>query len=142
LMHEIATIDQQHSELDDVELEAMERQAEAEAQIARLEEDLPAADAAVESAAAAVRAGEDDIDAEVATLQATRLEQVSLLTAAEAATYDGLQKAHSGLGIAVLEGAMCTGCHLDLTRGELEAVKQVPADEFAECPQCNRALAR
>ncbi len=142
LMHEIATIDTQHNELDDAELEAMEAQAAADEEVAVHTEALPAAETAVAVAAGAFAAAEAAIDAEVGQLTSDRGPAAAAVTPDELAYYDDLQRRHEGLGIATLEGTHCSGCHLDLTRGEMDAVKATPADEFPECPQCNRALAR
>jgi predicted nucleic acid-binding Zn-ribbon protein len=44
------------------------------------------------------------------------------------------------VAVAKLDGSRCSGCHLDLSRSELDAVKHVGAGEFADCPQCGRLL--
>jgi uncharacterized protein len=142
LMHEIATIDTQHGELDDAELEAMEAQAAADEEVASHMAALPDTEAAVAAAAAALAEAEAAISAEVDRLTSQRLPAAAAIVPDELAYYDELQRRHEGLGIATLEGTHCSGCHLDLTRGEMDAVKATPADVFPECPQCNRALAR
>jgi hypothetical protein len=142
LMSQLATIDQQRDELDDNELIAMEAQAEAEAEAASLATIRPQLLAARDEAAASLAASEQQIDGESAELIGERPSLAGELSAAEVAWYDRMLADHEGQGIVRLQGHRCSGCHLDLTAGELDAMKATPADEFAECPQCARALAR
>jgi uncharacterized protein len=142
LMHEIATVTEARNALDDVELEAMEAHGAAEAEAAALDAGLPAIAAAVAAATSSLGEAEAAIDAESATVRARRDDVAGAVDADEMAWYESMARAHEGVGIALLEGSRCSGCHLDLSRGELDVVKAVPADEFAECPQCSRALAR
>jgi predicted nucleic acid-binding Zn-ribbon protein len=142
LMNQIATINQQRDELDDHELVAMEAQTEAESEAASLATVRPSLLAARDEAAAALAAAEQEIDGEAAELNGERPSLVAALSADEVAWYDRMFAHHEGQGIVRLQGHRCSGCHLDLTAGELDAVKATPADEFAECPQCSRALAR
>ena len=46
------------------------------------------------------------------------------------------------MAIAKLNGLRCEGCHLDLSRGEVDQMKRLPADELVECPNCGRLLVR
>lgn len=142
LMHEIATVTEARNALDDIELEAMESQGAAEADIRDLDARTGAIDAAVADATAALQSAEMAIDAEVEQVRARRTETAATVPADEMAWYESMAGSHEGVGIATLEASRCSGCHLDLSRGELDVVKAVPADEFAECPQCSRALAR
>jgi hypothetical protein len=142
LMHEIATVTEARNALDDIELEAMESQGAAEAEIRELDARTDAIDVAVADATAALQRAEMAIDAEVEQVRARRNETAATVPADEMAWYESMAGSHDGVGIAMLEASRCSGCHLDLSRGELDVVKAVPADEFAECPQCSRALAR
>jgi len=142
LMNQIATINQQRDELDEHELTTMEAETDAESEAAALAAARPALLAARDEAAAALAASEQEIDGEAGELNAERPSLLAALTADEVAWYDRMFAHHEGQGVVRLQGHRCSGCHLDLTAGELDAVKAAPADEFAECPQCSRALAR
>ena len=43
---------------------------------------------------------------------------------------------------AELQGHRCSGCHLDLSPGEMDEVRDAAASNggIADCPQCNRLL--
>jgi uncharacterized protein len=142
LNHEIETLNAHRDELDDRELEAMDRQADAEQRLAQLAVDEDAVVAIRESAAvelaAARGAGADEESGLVARRDAAR----AVLSADDVTMYDRQRSRHGGVGIAKLDGLRCDGCHLDLSRAEVDRMKATPADEVIECPQCGRVLVR
>ena len=140
LMSEINGLVAKHGELDDGELEAMERQADAESALAVLAGDEPALLDAVASATEALRAAEAELDAEVADVRARRADADAALDEAERATYTSLRQRYGGVGVAQLDRRSCTGCHVDLSPMELDQVKSTPPGEIAECPNCSRLL--
>ena len=142
LNHEIETLNAHRDELDDRELEAMEQQSDAEQRLAELAANEDAVVAIRESAAAqlavAKGAGADEEAELTAKYDAAR----AALTGAEVALYDQQRARHDGIGIAKLVGLKCDGCHLDLSRAEVDAFKALPTDELVDCPQCGRVLVR
>jgi predicted nucleic acid-binding Zn-ribbon protein len=142
LGHEIDAVNAHRDELDDRELEAMEQQSNAEQRLGEL--------AAVEDTVVAVR---EAASAQLATAKGAghdeELELTSrydaaraVLTSEEAALYDAQRARHGGIGIAKLIGLKCDGCHLDMSRAEVDNFKRLPADEIVDCPQCGRVLVR
>jgi uncharacterized protein len=142
LMHEIATLTAKRDELDEAELVAMEELAAAEDAVATRDADTEAHVAALTTAEEALTAAVAVLDAEQRDTEASRTAAATALDAADLATYDRMRAQFKGIAIARLVGAQCMGCHLDLSRAELDAVKQFPADEVPECPQCGRLLVR
>ncbi|HEY7625498.1 MAG TPA: C4-type zinc ribbon domain-containing protein, partial [Ilumatobacteraceae bacterium] len=142
LNHEIETINGQRDELDDRELEAMELQSTAEASLAELAAQEDAVVAARESAAAALAAAQGDGAGDEAALTAKYDAARAALNFDEIALYDTQRARHGGIGIAKLVGTRCDGCHLDISRAEVDTIRALPAGELAECPQCGRILVR
>src|SRR3954469_1622546 len=142
LNHEIETLNAHRNELDDRELEAMEQQSDAEQRLAELAGNDDTVVAMMEAASAqldvAKGAGADEELEMTAKYEAAR----SLLTSEERDLYDARRARHDGIGIAKLQGLRCDGCHLDLSRAEVDQLKALPADELADCPQCGRVLVR
>ncbi len=142
LNHEIEILSAHRDELDDRELEAMEQQADAEQRLAELAEDEDAVVAMKESAAAllavANASGADEESELTAKYDAAR----AVLTSEEVALYDVQRARHGGIGIARLVNVKCDGCHLDLSRAEVDGFKALPADDLVDCPQCGRVLVR
>jgi predicted nucleic acid-binding Zn-ribbon protein len=142
LNHEIETLNAHRDELDDRELEAMEQQSDAERRLAELAANEDTVVAMMEAASAQLEvakgAGADEEVEMTAKYEAAR----SLLTSEERDLYDARRARHDGIGIAKLQGLRCDGCHLDLSRAEIDQLKALPPDELADCPQCGRVLVR
>lgn len=138
LMSEIATLTARRGEVDDVELDAMERQAGAEAALAMLAEREPAAAAAVDVAGAALAEADAALADQAAVVTGRRAEAAAALSADDLATYTALRARHGGVAIARIERRTCGGCHVDLSPMEYDQVKSTPDGEIAECPNCNR----
>jgi len=41
-----------------------------------------------------------------------------------------------------IEKGACTGCRMEISIAELDAIKRRPADDVVECPNCTRLLVR
>jgi predicted nucleic acid-binding Zn-ribbon protein len=142
LMSQIAHLNAQRGELDDQELAALEEQAagdelagELRALRAVAEQELAAAEQSLGLAMAA-------LDQERDELLARRSVATDQLTPDELATYERARHQFDGVAVALLDGQRCQGCHLDMSRAELDRIRSLPADELPECPQCGRFLVR
>jgi uncharacterized protein len=142
LNHEIEMLNTHRDELDDRELEAMEQQADAEQRLAELAADEDAVLAMKESAAAQLAVAKGAGTDEEAELTAKYDAARAALTGEEVALYDERGARHDGIGIAKLVGLKCDGCHLDMSRAEVDAFKALPHDELVDCPNCGRVLVR
>ncbi len=142
LMHEIDTLNAQRSVLDDGELEAMDAVAAAEAELESHHEghdDLHGgATAATELADQARATAETELAERVAARDGLR----SGLSDAALHRYDDMRKQLGGVAVAKLNGLRCEGCHLDMSRGEVDDLKRDQSDEVPECPNCGRLLVR
>ena len=79
---------------------------------------------------------------ELVALQARRVEVASVNSDSDIATYDRLRASYKGIAVAVIQHGVCGGCHMDISVSELDIMKRLPADQVAECPNCNRLLVR
>lgn len=141
LMHELDTLAERRNAIDDTELEHLEEESSlADAATAAADATPGLVDSAA-ATGAALAAAEAEIDAEIAAFDA----ELQGLTAAVApktlAEYAERRRRQGGVAVATLDGKTCSGCHLDLSTSELEAVRQTPEGELADCPQCGRWLA-
>lgn len=142
LQHEIDSLNRRQSELEDVELELMERREQAQA---RLDEVIGAQSAAVaardeaEQRRDAALAG---IAEQEATTTAARAPMLDQLPADLVALYDRIRAEAGGLGAALLRGGRCGGCRLELSGSERAQVKAAPPDEVVRCEECRRIMIR
>jgi hypothetical protein len=142
LQSEVVALAKRQGDLEDVELEAMER-------LEAADEILATAKArAVEIAAAlAVAVTERDadfatIDAEIAGLAAERAAAASGIDAGLVALYEKFRASHGGIGAAALTGNQCQGCHMNVNPGDLATMQAASADEICRCEECGTILVR
>lgn len=141
LQHEIATLEERRSGLDDRALIAMDTQGAAEASLAELDAGEAERTAELAAAKEALRAADGALDTELAALGERRDAARAGMPPEVIARYDPL-RAKLGVAAARLVGSRCEGCHLDMSAAELDGVRRAPAGTIPECPQCGRLLVR
>jgi predicted nucleic acid-binding Zn-ribbon protein len=140
LQHEIATLQQRRSDLDDVELEALERQSTIDDELTALRDQEPALRQSMATAQAAAAEAAAAIDTELASIAADHERLRAAVDSTLLARYDGL-RGHQMVAVAALNGRRCEGCHLDLSATEIDDVREAAAGTgLAECPHCGRLL--
>jgi len=82
------------------------------------------------------------IDAELETTLASRESLVDAVPATLLAQYEQIRGGDGGIGVARLQGSTCLGCHISMAAAEVDAMKRLPPDELAYCPDCGRLLVR
>ena len=140
LMSEIDSVNARRDEVDERELEALEAQSEADDARVHLQERLAPLQVDVADAQAALAGAESALNDERDSFLAQRGVAADALTAEESAVYERMRATHHGVGIAKLDGLRCTGCHLDLSRAEVDEIRGLSDGELGECPQCSRLL--
>jgi len=140
LMHELATVAERRSALDDQELAYLEEQSELADVITALDAAQPDVEAAAGDAATTLRVAEAETDGELAAVTGPRAELAARLDAAALERYERLRSRYGGVAVARLDGNRCTGCSLELSTAEVNDVRSVAAGEFADCPNCGRLL--
>lgn len=142
LMHEIEMVTAKRSELDDAELAALDDAAAAETELETLRVLGEQLNAEMAAATASLAAANGALDVEAEGQRRLREQRRAVLSDDDYATYERRRAQFAGVAIAALEGSRCTGCHLELSRAEADALRKLPADEVGECPECGRLLVR
>jgi uncharacterized protein len=140
LQHEMATLAQRRSALDDAGLELLDAIASAETRRDTAVADEPIARQRVADADAALAAAEADLRHQIADFQPVRAAAIAALDQSAVAQYDAMRRQHRGVAVARLQGPQCTGCHIELSISETEQIRRVPDDQVPECPSCGRLL--
>jgi len=142
LQSEIESLLRRQSDLEDVELDVMERLDAAQARLkeAGAERVSVAADLQV------VTVRRDAAVAEIAGLAAQATQQRAAVAAEEPADlldlYERLRKQYGGVGAAALRRGQCQGCHLTLNAGDLSVIRAAAPDDVVRCEECRRILVR
>lgn len=142
LQHELQSLARRQAELEDVELEVMERAEAIEAEVTRLEGKESELAAKLEQAQAAHDAALADLDAEAARVAAPRADVVAGVGEDLVALYEKVRAASGGLGAAALSHRRCGGCQLELNSVDMSRIKAAADDEVLRCEECRRILVR
>ncbi|KGN38996.1 zinc ribbon domain-containing protein [Knoellia subterranea] len=141
IQHELESLGRRQAELEEVELEVMERVEAIQSDVAELERgrsELTERLTRLESERDARLA---ELDTDEAQVSAPRGELVSGAGEALVALYDKI-RATSGTGAAALRQRRCGGCQLELNPVALREIKAAPEDEVLRCEECRRILVR
>ncbi|WP_413319713.1 hypothetical protein AA0Z99_04095 [Agrococcus sp. 1P02AA] len=139
--HEIVTLEKRRGDLEDLELEAMQRQEDAAAALAAAREAAHAARSERERLAA-----ERDVDAaglqrELEQARAERGDRSSTIPAELLALYDR-QRERYGIGATLLQHRTSTASGVELTSSELHEIRQAAEDEVLLDPNSSAILVR
>jgi uncharacterized protein len=140
--HEVGTLTRRQSDLEDGELEVMEKvesvQAELDALVARREAHL------ADRAAAEQRRDDQfaDIDDEVTRSTAERAALATTFPADLLALYERIRAAEGGIGAGAIERGRCGGCRLDLMNNEKADIRAAGVEDVLRHDECGRIMVR
>lgn len=136
LQHEIATVTTERSALDDRELELMDVVEKAERRKNELTPLQISAKSTLASATMALNSAKQIIEVEIDALAEQRSAQALVVPASLLSTYEAKRKHRPDGAVCRLTGPTCGSCHLDISQGEINAMRVMPAEELPECPHC------
>lgn len=140
LESELASLARRKSDLEDAELEVMERLESADADVAQREGAI--AETNAEGARLSAE-GKDAVTAATGDFEAATRDRSALAASLPTdlvALYDRL--AARNAGAAMLRRATCEGCRMMLSGTDLAAVRQAAPDAVMTCPECGCILVR
>lgn len=142
LQHELASLARRQSDLEDVELEVMERVEGATAAVASLQSDRDDREAERERIAGIVAEKVAELDAEQAQVAADRDRIAGTVPAELLSLYERVRADQGGVGAAHLHRGRCEGCHLQLPPTDIERLRATDPSEVVRCEECRRILVR
>ena len=142
LEHEVASLKRRQSDLEDAELEVMERAETAQAGLDELTTQREAHRADRAKAEAAAEAAFVELDAEVERTSAARDELAATMPADLLALYEKIRAAEGGVGAGEIARGRCGGCRLDLMNNEKAEYRAAAPDEVLRHEECGRILVR
>jgi predicted nucleic acid-binding Zn-ribbon protein len=142
MLGEMESLQRRISDLEDVEIEVMERLETAQADLAERTAELEKLDRDIVALGhtRAHKAGE--LEEQLASAAADRKVTASGVPADLLTLYEKLRVQKNGVGAAALRRRECTGCRLSLNPSDLAAIAAAPTDEVVRCEECSRILVR
>ena len=142
LESEIQSLAKRQSNLEDVELEIMERLEGAQAAVVQLTTEHRQASEEEERLASIVAEVRAEVEGERSDVRADRGDAVAKISDELLALYEKIRGAHDKLGAARLHRGRCEGCHLELPPTEVAEIKAAAPDEVLRCDECRCILVR
>ncbi|WP_320066835.1 zinc ribbon domain-containing protein [Micromonospora sp. RTGN7] len=141
LQHELVSLNRRQSDLEDAELEFMEQRETAQGVLDDIER--RATEARERRAAAEQRRDEAlaTIAKEEEFKRTSRQPLAGDLPADLVTLYDKIRE-DTGLGAALLTGARCGGCRLELYGADMARIRKAAPDEVVRCEECRRIMVR
>lgn len=142
LQHEVETLARRQAELEEVELEILERLEQSQKYLAESQREANEI-GELKSALEATRdAALAEIAKEVAVAKEMRGILVSQVDAAFFALYTKISDSVGGIGAAELHQRRCQGCRLEINATDIARFREASADEVLRCEECRRILIR
>lgn len=142
MLGELESLKRRINDLEDVELEVMERLETTQAALGDRTAELAAMEAEEAELRTAFEASSADLQAQLGSAQTERVTTVSGVPSDLVALYEKLRAQRGGVGAAALRRRECDGCRLTLNASDLAAIAKKPTDEVVRCEECNRILVR
>jgi predicted nucleic acid-binding Zn-ribbon protein len=142
IQHELGSLAQRQSVLEDVELEVMERLETAQSRVGEVageQERLTGELAEVTARRDRLMA---DVDDEANLERQGRANAVAGLPGDLLALYEKVRESAGGVGAARLYQCRCEGCRLELNTTDLNRFRAAAADDVLRCEECRRILVR
>jgi predicted nucleic acid-binding Zn-ribbon protein len=141
LQHELGTLARRQGELEDAELELMERREVAQSTLDEVAGRLETSRAGRDQTAARRDATMSDLDSDQQAKVQAREPLVAALPVDLLELYEKIRES-TGMGAALLRRGRCEGCRLELSASDKAKVRAADPAEVVRCEECRRILVR
>ncbi len=142
MQHELATLAQRQSVLEDAELEVMERVEAGQARLTAAQAAVDALDAKIAEATARRDAAQAELDAEAAQQSLDRANAAAGVPADLMALYERIREHSGGAGAAKLMQRRCGGCRIEMNNIDLGNARAAADNAVLRCEECGCILVR
>ena len=142
LQHEIASLAQRQSVLEDAELEVMERMEAAETAVSAVAAEQGRLEAELAEVTAHRDAALAGVEEEETTVRRARENAAAGLPADLLALYEKIRESSGGVGAARLKARKCEGCRMELNPTDLSRIRTSEENAVVRCEDCRRILVR
>jgi predicted nucleic acid-binding Zn-ribbon protein len=142
LQHELVSLNNRRSELEEVELEIMLRVDGIKERISTLQEEETALALEISNLEISKENALTVIGADLSAAAQERAKTIASVNPELIALYEKIRASNNGTGAAALIGNQCKGCHLTLNTIELQRIAALAEDEVSRCEECRCILVR
>ena len=142
IQHELESLAQRQSVLEDAQLEVMERLETAQARVSEVEAEQERLSGELAEAGARRDRLVAELDDEAAAEQRARADSAAGLPGQLLELYEKVREQAGGVGAARLSQHRCEGCRLELNTTDLTRIRAAAQDAVVRCEECRRILVR
>jgi predicted nucleic acid-binding Zn-ribbon protein len=142
MIHELESLSRRISDLEDVEIEVMERLETAQAGVEQTTTELTSIDERATTLEQARSVKAADLEKELGETLSERDQTAIGIPEDLLAAYTRLREQKGGVGAAALHAKQCQGCRLTLDASILRDITAAPEDDVIRCEECDRILVR
>jgi len=137
---DVEMLQRRRSDLEDEELEVMERREALDTELATLDGTVASLQAEIAELRTRIVAAEADVDAEIAHEVQARADLAAGVADALLRDYERRRTQNRGAGAARLVGTTCQACHLTIPSTEAEQIRRAAGSTIAYCDNCSAIL--
>jgi uncharacterized protein len=137
---DIDMLKRHRGDIEDRELEVMERREQLDQDLTVAQNALGDATAEADRLRGVIAESEAEIDAEIAVEEQARSQHTTQVPDSLLHDYERRRVRNRGAGVARLVGDTCQGCHLSIPSTEVERIRRAPEGSVAYCDNCGCIL--
>jgi predicted nucleic acid-binding Zn-ribbon protein len=142
LQHELTSLARRQAELEDVEIDVMERAESLSSRATELGARRSELAASLEQLEIERDKALAELDAEAVTVGSGRAHIVAGVGEDLFALYEKIRATSGGIAAAEIRQRRCGGCRLELNNVDLDRIRRAAEDEVVRCEECRRIMIR
>ena len=142
LQHEVTSLARRQAELEDAEIEVMQKQENYNQQLAAIRNQMNAQTVLVVELEAEIAGITHEINTELSVLETVRTDVVSAIPADLVTLYEKIRTENDGVGAALLQQQKCLGCGMQLAPNAIQHARTAAPEELIRCEECRAILVR
>ncbi|OFE15530.1 hypothetical protein BA895_22620 [Humibacillus sp. DSM 29435] len=142
LQHELTSLARRQGDLEDIEIEVMERAESLAAKVTTLQQQHAELAESVDVLQRELDEALRTFDDEATQVASGRADIVAGVGDELVALYEKIRLSSGGLAAAEIKHRQCGGCRLELNNVDLNRIRIAPEDEVVRCEECRRIMIR
>jgi len=141
LQHEIGTLDSKQKELEEVQIEFLEKVEDLEHKKRGLQEIVEQVKAEISELNIAIKADFEKANKEIVTFSTERLTVISKVEKDLLDLYEKIRSEH-GIGAGLFSHGTCNSCQIQISPSEINNINSTDPEEVIRCENCRCILVR
>jgi predicted nucleic acid-binding Zn-ribbon protein len=141
IQHEIGTLDSKQKELEEVQIEFLEKVEDLEHKKRGLQEIVEQVKAEISELNIAIKADFEKANKEIVTFSTERLTVISKVEKDLLDLYEKIRSEH-GIGAGLFSHGTCNSCQIQISPSEINSINSTDPEEVIRCENCRCILVR